>query len=154
MFPIIKDLCIFLFQKVIFVFHMIFKLDLMMQTIYCVIHRCLYSLFILLFNPALFIHCMNKVAKVQQYEWKKKPGVTRVWMLNIQLGKLFVLFCNFFWNHFTVWFMQHLKILICCILIKVFSQQPQNIFQPFISIGTASNGSYKILLNKLWEPKK
>ena len=34
-------------KKVVFVFHTIFKLDFIMQIIYCIIHRCLYSLFIL-----------------------------------------------------------------------------------------------------------
>ena len=34
-------------KKVIFVFHMIFKLDFITQIIYCIIHRCLYSLLIL-----------------------------------------------------------------------------------------------------------
>ena len=37
-------------KKFIFVFHMIFKLDFITQTIYCFIHRCLYSLFILLLS--------------------------------------------------------------------------------------------------------
>ena len=74
-------------KKVIFVFHTIFKLDFITQTIYCIIHRCLYSLFILFsisyisfweterrnnVNPSLFI----QLAKVQQQnELKKKPGV-------------------------------------------------------------------------------
>ena len=55
--------------------------------IYCFIHRCLYSLFILLLfsyisfqemghrnnaNPFLF----KQLAKVQQNEWKMKPGVS------------------------------------------------------------------------------
>ena len=34
-------------KKVIFVSHTIFKLDFIAQIIYCIIHRCLYSLFIL-----------------------------------------------------------------------------------------------------------
>ena len=34
-------------KKVIFVFHTIFKLDFIMQIIYCIIHRCLCSHFIL-----------------------------------------------------------------------------------------------------------
>ena len=34
-------------KKVIFVFHTIFKLDFITQIIYCITHRCLYSLFIL-----------------------------------------------------------------------------------------------------------
>ena len=64
-------------KKVIFVFHTIFKLDFITQIIYCIIHRCLYSLFILFLfsyisfyetehrhnvNPSLFI----QLAKVQQ----------------------------------------------------------------------------------------
>ena len=38
---------ILLNKKVIFVFHTIFKLDFITQIIYCIIHRCLHSLFIL-----------------------------------------------------------------------------------------------------------
>ena len=34
-------------KKVIFIFHTIFKLDFITQIIYCIIHRCLHSLFIL-----------------------------------------------------------------------------------------------------------
>ena len=34
-------------KKVIFIFNMILKLDFITQIIYCIIHRCLYSLFIL-----------------------------------------------------------------------------------------------------------
>ena len=34
-------------KKVNFVFHTIFKLDFITQIIYCIIHRCLHSLFIL-----------------------------------------------------------------------------------------------------------
>ena len=34
-------------KKTNFVFHTIFKLDFITQIIYCIIHRCLYSLFIL-----------------------------------------------------------------------------------------------------------
>ena len=34
-------------KKVIFVFHTIFKLDFITQFIFCIIRRCLYSLFIL-----------------------------------------------------------------------------------------------------------
>ena len=83
-------------KKVIFVFHTIFKLDFITQIIYCIIHRCLYSLFILFLfsyisfyetehrhnvNPSLFI----QLAKVQQQnEWKKKPGVSEYggWIRN------------------------------------------------------------------------
>ena len=38
---------IFFNKKVIFVFHTIFKLDFITQIIYCIIHRCLCSHFIL-----------------------------------------------------------------------------------------------------------
>ena len=73
-------------KKVTFVFHTIFKLDFIIQIIYFIIHRCLYSIFILFLffyeflpnehrnnvNPSLFI----QLAKLlQQNEWKKKPGV-------------------------------------------------------------------------------
>ena len=37
-------------KKVIFVFHTIFKLDFITQIIYCIIHKCLYSLFILFYS--------------------------------------------------------------------------------------------------------
>ena len=43
-------------KKVIFVFHSIFKLDFAIQIIYCVIHRCLCSHFIL----CLFSYIGNK----------------------------------------------------------------------------------------------
>ena len=36
-------------KKIIFVFHTIFKLDFITQIIYCIIYRCLYSLFIRFF---------------------------------------------------------------------------------------------------------
>ena len=42
-----KKTNVLLNKKVIFVFHTIFKLDFITQIIYCIIHRCLYSLFIL-----------------------------------------------------------------------------------------------------------
>ena len=99
-----KNKCTFFLQKsngslnkkVIFVFHTIFKLDLITQIIYCFIYRCLYSLFtFFLFsynslqetehrnnvNPSLFI----QLAKVQQQnEWKKKLGILeyRPWICN------------------------------------------------------------------------
>ena len=42
-------------KKVIFDFHTIFKLDFITQIIYCIIHRCMYSLFIyLLFSYITF----------------------------------------------------------------------------------------------------
>ena len=37
---------------------------------------------------------------------------------------------------------------------KTFSQRPQKIFQPFTSVDTVLSGSYKSLLNNLWEPWK
>ena len=70
------------------VFHTNFKLDFLTQIIYCIIHIILYSLFIFLLfsyisfwetghkkntNPFLFIEVAGKV---QQNEWKKKPGVS------------------------------------------------------------------------------
>ena len=42
-----KERIVSLNKKVIYVFHTIFKLDFITQIIYCIIHRCLYSLFIL-----------------------------------------------------------------------------------------------------------
>ena len=40
--------CFLLNKKVIFVFHSILQLDCITQFMYCIIHWCLYSLFILL----------------------------------------------------------------------------------------------------------
>ena len=72
-----KKINVLLNKKVIFVFHTIFKLDFMTQIIFYTVHRCLYSLFILLLfsyisfqetghrknnNPSQFI----KVTKAQQ----------------------------------------------------------------------------------------
>ena len=66
-------------KKVTFIFHTIFKLEFIAQIIYCIIHICMYPLFILFLfsyisfqetghrnntNPSLFI----QVAKVQQHE--------------------------------------------------------------------------------------
>ena len=42
-----KNNVFFLNKEVIFFFHTIFKLDFIMHIIYCVIDKCLYSLFIL-----------------------------------------------------------------------------------------------------------
>ena len=42
-----KKINVLLNKKVIFIFHTIFNLDFVMQIIYCIIHRCLYSLFLL-----------------------------------------------------------------------------------------------------------
>ena len=43
----LKKKAMFRLIKKLFVFHTIFKLDFITQIIYCIIHRCLYSLFIL-----------------------------------------------------------------------------------------------------------
>ena len=84
MFPQIKKKLVFqkrnvLLNKFFFVFYMIFKLDCITQIIYFIIHKCLYSLFILLLfsyislqemghrkntNPSLLI----QVAKNEQNE--------------------------------------------------------------------------------------
>ena len=42
-----KKINVLLNKKVIFIFHTIFNLDFVTQIIYCIIHRCLYSLFLL-----------------------------------------------------------------------------------------------------------
>ena len=106
-------------KKIIFVFRMIFKFDCIMQIISFIIHKCLYSLFILLLfsyislqemghrkntNPSLLI----QVAKNQQNEWKKSLGVLKC-NCNMELVKLIVLFCSFFWDNLTVWFLLRLK---------------------------------------------
>ena len=48
-------------KKVIFVFRAIFKLHLMTQIMYCIIHRCLYSLFIL-FCSVLLVSKKRNIA--------------------------------------------------------------------------------------------
>ena len=98
-------------KKIIFVFRMIFKFDCIMQIISFIIHKCLYSLFILLLfsyislqemghrkntDPSLLI----QVAKSQQNERKKKLRGIRVWVLNMELVKLIVLFCSFLFRQF------------------------------------------------------
>ena len=42
-------------KKVTFVFHTILKLDFKTQIIYCIIHRCLYSLFIFFFCSLILV---------------------------------------------------------------------------------------------------
>ena len=64
----LKKKC-FASQKSFSVFHTTFKLDFMTQIIYCIIHTCLYSLYILFkqdknTNPSLLI----QIVKVQQNE--------------------------------------------------------------------------------------
>ena len=79
-------------KKVFFVFHTIFKLDFITQIIYFIIHRCLYSLFILfLFSYTSFYETKHRndvnlslliqFAKVQQDNERKKS--IRVWALNM-----------------------------------------------------------------------
>ena len=61
-------------KKIIFVFQTVFKLDLIAQIIYCIIHRCLYSLFILF----LFSCSVSKKWNIEtvltflySYNWQK-----------------------------------------------------------------------------------
>ena len=102
-------------KKVIFVFHMIFKLDFITQAIYCIIHRCLYSLFILfvLLSVSKKPNIERMLTLPYSYNWQKFDNKTnekrsqeyQMQALNMQLGKLIVV----------------LKILICYSLIKRFS---------------------------------
>ena len=81
-------------KKVIFVFHTIFKLDFITQIIYCIIHRCLYSLFILFCS----LISVSKKRNIEimltlpySYNWQKfnnkmnekRRQSIRVWTLNI-----------------------------------------------------------------------
>ena len=52
-------------EKVIFAFHTIFKFDFIMQIIYFIVHRCLYSLFIVFLFFYTSVIKMEP-AKVQQ----------------------------------------------------------------------------------------
>ena len=70
--------CLCSIKKVIFVFHKTFNLDFITQIINCIIHRCLYSLFILFCSfisvsekryPSLSI----QLAKSQKQINEKKP---------------------------------------------------------------------------------
>ena len=79
-------------KKVIFVFHTIFKLDFITQIIYCIIHRCLCSHFILFCSlisvskkwnietMLIFHYSYNFQKLATTTKWKKKPGV---WTLNM-----------------------------------------------------------------------
>ena len=84
-------------KKAIFVFHTIFKIDYIMQIIYCIIHRCLCSHFILFCSVISVSKKWNiqtmltfpysyswiKMMKIQN-EWKKKLGVSEYgpWICN------------------------------------------------------------------------
>ena len=83
-------------EKVIFVFHTIFKLDFITQIIYCIIHRCLCSHFILFCSlisvskkwnietMSTFPYSYNWQKFQKQNGWKKKPGVSEYgpWICN------------------------------------------------------------------------
>ena len=85
-------------KKVIFVFHTIFKLDFITQTIYCIIHRCLCSHFILFCSlisvskkwniEAMltfpYSYKLAKVNNIHKMNEKKKPGVSEYgpWICN------------------------------------------------------------------------
>ena len=100
-------------KKVIFVFHTIFKLDFIMQIIYCIIHRCLCSHFILfcsLISVSKKWNIETMLTFPYSYNWqklttkwmKKEARSIRVWTLNMQLGKLIVVFWSYFWDNFVV----------------------------------------------------
>ena len=84
-------------KKVIFVFHTIFKLDFIMQIIYCIIHRCLCSHFTF-FCSLLSVSKKRSIETMLTFpysynwrkfnnhkkKWKKKPGVSEYgpWIWN------------------------------------------------------------------------
>ena len=48
--------------------------------------------------------------KLAKAKWMKKEAMSiRVWTLNMQLGKLIVVFYSFFWDDFIVWILHRLK---------------------------------------------
>ena len=60
-------------NKVIFVFHMIFNLNFITQMIYCIIHICLYSLFILccsLISVSKKRNIETMLILLYQYNWQ------------------------------------------------------------------------------------
>ena len=62
-------------KNVIFVFHTIFKLDFIMQIIYCIIHRCLHSLFIVFLLILISVSKKRKIETMltlsHSYNWQK-----------------------------------------------------------------------------------
>ena len=62
-------------KKVIFVYHTIFKLDFIMQIIYCIIHRCLHSLFIVFLLILISVSKKRKIETMltlsHSYNWQK-----------------------------------------------------------------------------------
>ena len=109
-----KESKVSLNKKVVFVFHTIFRLNIIKQIIYCIIYKCLFSLFVLFFfisfskkrdiETMLSLPYSYNWRKVQQQnEWRKKPGISEIW------------------------FLHHLKNLNMLQSDKSFSQQPQKI---------------------------
>ena len=62
-------------KKVIFVFHTIFNFDFIMQIIYFINHRCLYSLFILFFCSLISVSKKQNIETMlnlpYSYNWQK-----------------------------------------------------------------------------------
>ena len=100
-------------KKVIFVFQTVFKLDFTAQIIYFTIHSCLHSLFILFCSLISISKKRNMkimLALPYSYKWQKlnskmNEKVARsikVRTLNMELGKLIVVFSSFFEADFVV----------------------------------------------------
>ena len=107
-------------KKVIFVLHTVFRLDFITQIIYFSVHRCLHSLFIL-FCSVISVS-KKRDMKIMlplpySYKWQKlntkmNEKVVRgikVWILNMELGKLIVAFSSFFWADFVIWFLDRIE---------------------------------------------
>ena len=62
-----------LLEKLFFVFHTIFKFDFITQDNYCIIHKCLYSPFILFFSYISFSETeyRNNDNSSYSYDWQK-----------------------------------------------------------------------------------
>ena len=84
----------FVNKKVIFVFHTIFKLDFIMQIIYCIIHRCLcshFTFFCSLLSVSKKWSIETMLTFPYSYNWqklttkwmKKEARSIRVWTLNM-----------------------------------------------------------------------
>ena len=135
-------------KKVIFVFHTIFKLGFITQIIYCIIHRCLHSHFILfcsLVSVSKKWNIETMLTFPHSYNWQKfnthKMNGKRSQQYQ-SMGSEYVT------GQSNSCIVELLMRRLCCLIFalqfdKAFSQRLQKIFQPFTSVDTASSGAYK-----------
>ena len=122
-------------KKVIFVYHTILKLDFITQIIYCIIHICLCSNFILfLFSTLVSVSNKWNVETIltfpYSYNWQKFEQPQNKWKKNLGVSEYGPWICNwanhslYSWTSFEMIllfdFCTASKILICFGLIKRF----------------------------------